>query len=106
MKRGSMYSRLPAAFKRERFEMLLSTKSVKIERIVSRGQSTPPGRWLKGRKGEWVVLLKGIATLRFKRADRPIRMKPGDYVIIPAGIEHRVERTAAGTPTIWLAVHY
>lgn len=106
MKRGSLYARLPAAVKRERMQTLSSVRSVKIERIVSRGQITPPGRWLTSRKAEWVVLLKGAATLRFKLGDRVVRMRPGDYVSIPAGEAHRVERTASGRPTIWLAVHF
>lgn len=105
MKRGSVCAALADAVKRERFQTLLRARGVKIERIVSRGQSTPAGKWLKARKGEWVVLLKGAAVLRFKRGGRIVRMKPGDYVSIAAGEAHRVERTATDTPTIWLAVH-
>jgi len=33
-------------------------------------------------------------------------LKPGDHVSIPAHCRHRVEWTATGEPTIWLAVHY
>jgi cupin 2 domain-containing protein len=33
-------------------------------------------------------------------------LSPGDHVIIPAHVRHRVEWTDAEHPTVWLAVHY
>ena len=30
---------------------------------------------------------------------------PGDHVLIPAGARHRVERTSAEPPAVWLAVY-
>jgi cupin 2 domain-containing protein len=35
-----------------------------------------------------------------------IEMKPGDWVLIPAGCRHRVERTSDEEETVWLAVFY
>jgi cupin 2 domain-containing protein len=89
----------------ELFERLAGNGEVLVERIVSRGQSTPEGEWLAGERDEWVVLLQGAAEISF--ADRPgVALRRGDHVLIPAGSRHRVERTSADPPCIWLAVHY
>jgi cupin 2 domain-containing protein len=83
---------------------LLKRRGVLLERIVSFGQRTPPGTWLKEKKGEWVVLLSGSATLSFWKK-KPVNLKPGDHMFIPANTPHRVERTHVKNPTIWLALH-
>ncbi len=75
-----------------------------VERIVSTGQSTPPGEWLEGDRDEWVVLLQGAAEIGFADGTRT-RLAPGDYVLLPAGLRHRVERTSVEPACIWLAVH-
>ena len=88
----------------ECFEPLLRTPYLTLERIVSFGQRTPPGRWLRQARDEWVILLSGSATLVFW--GRQMRaMKPGDYVFIPAGLRHRLERTHPKKPSVWLALH-
>jgi cupin 2 domain-containing protein len=53
-----------------------------------------------------VLLLAGEAGLRFENDLQLIIMKPGDYLLIPAHCRHRVEWTAPGQPTVWLALHY
>jgi cupin 2 domain-containing protein len=51
-----------------------------------------------------VVVLRGEAELSFAHgARRPL--VAGDDALIPAGTRHRVERTSAEPPCIWLAVH-
>lgn len=87
----------------EFFESLLDTKHVRIERIISTGQATPPGEWYDQEHDEWVMVLSGSAGLR--DAQHTYALKPGDYVYIPAHHRHRVEWTDAHQPTIWLAVH-
>jgi len=44
-------------------ETLLKTKDFKLERIVSSGQATPPGKWYDQDTNEWVILLSGSAGL-------------------------------------------
>jgi cupin 2 domain-containing protein len=88
----------------ECFEDLFTAPGVRIERIVSTGQSTPPGEWLDQAWDEWVLLISGSAALRIEGEAQQL-LAPGDYLAIPAGTRHRVERTAADRPTIWLAVH-
>lgn len=88
----------------ELFERLAGTDDVLVERIVSSGQFTSPGEWLEQERGEWVVVLQGQAELSFDDGTR-VELAPGDDALIPAGRRHRVERTSAEPPCIWLAVH-
>lgn len=92
---------LPAG---ELFERLAGGDDVLVERIVSSGHATPPDEWLEQEKDEWVALLQGEATLEFADASS-IELGPGDALLIAAGSRHRVERTSADPPCIWLAVH-
>ncbi len=87
-------------------ETLLDTDSVRVERIVSRGQASPEGFWYDQEQHEWVVVLKRAARLRFEDDNDVLEMGPGDYVNIPAHRRHRVEWTTPEAPTVWLAVHY
>ena len=64
-----------------------------MERIVSTGQATPAGEWLVQDWDEWVDLLAGEAKLTFEGESAAREMKPGDWIIIPAGLRHRVEWT-------------
>ncbi|MBI1312753.1 cupin domain-containing protein [bacterium] len=89
----------------ELFEMLLQTPGVRLERIVSTGQATPPGKWYDQEGDEWVALLSGAARLRFESSDSEHELQPGDYLLIPAHCRHRVEWTSADEPTVWLALH-
>ena len=90
----------------EMFETILETKGLRLERIISGGQSTPTGEWYDQDKDEWVVLLKGSAGLTFEDGRDVVVMKPGDYIYIPARKRHRVEWTDTSQKTIWLALHY
>jgi cupin 2 domain-containing protein len=87
----------------ERFEDLLNRPGVRIERIVSSGQSTPPGEWMDQAWDEWVLLVAGRAGLTLE-GDEPLTLQPGDHLLIPAHRRHRVDWTE--TPTVWLAVHF
>jgi cupin 2 domain-containing protein len=74
---------------------------VKIERIVSHAHCTPPGFWYDQADDEWVMVLRGQATLEFQGGE-PVELKEGDFVTIPRYVKHRVQRT--DTQTVWLAV--
>ena len=90
----------------EIFATLLETGRVRLERIISTGQSTPAGEWYDQERNEWVALLSGSAGLLFEGEPEPRVMKPGDYLIIPAHLRHRVEWTDPDHETVWLALHY
>lgn len=88
----------------EIFEPLLSLDNMKIERIISTGQTTPPGEWYDQSLAEWVILLQGEASVSY-RDGSTVELKSGDYVFIPPHQEHRVEYTSSKPPCIWLAIH-
>jgi cupin 2 domain-containing protein len=101
---NNIFSAIPQALSAELFETLLQRPGVHIERIVSKGHTTPEGTWYDQAWDEWVLLLQGGATLLFKDGN-PIDLKPGDYCLIPAHAQHRVSQTVHEPATIWLAVH-
>lgn len=103
---GNLYERIPTDLKDEQFLDLITAPGTRIERIVSTGQTTPPGKWLDQDRAEWVILLRGAAGLLFEGDAESHMLKPGDHIAIPAHCRHRVEWTAPNEPTIWLAVHY
>ncbi len=97
---------LPPPLRDEQFTPLLNSPPVRIERIVSHGQISPPGFWYDQEEGEWVMVLSGAARLLIEGAEAAIELGPGDFVNIPAHQRHRVEWTTPDEPTIWLAVFY
>ncbi|HEY1504434.1 MAG TPA: cupin domain-containing protein [Stellaceae bacterium] len=103
---ANLFANLAASHAAEQFTDLLATPGLRLERIVSLGQATPPGEWLDQDQAEWVILLRGAATLLFEGESSARDLTPGDYAIIPAHCRHRVEWTAPEEPTIWLALHY
>ena len=103
---NNLLSHIPVALPDELLETLVDAESVRIERIVSHGHTSPEGFWYDQEQHEWVLLVKGAARLRFEGDGSPIEMKPGDFVNIPAHKRHRVEWTTPDEPTVWLAVHY
>ncbi len=104
---GNLFSWLPVApAAAEHFDSLLEQPGLRIERLVSTGQASPPGFWYDQPEDEWVVLLSGAAGLRFAGEESIRELKPGDWLHIPAYVRHRVEWTDAATPSVWLAVHF
>jgi len=102
----NIYSSIPADIPVDLIQDILITGSFKIERIVSKGNSSPEGFWYDQDQNEWVLLLKGSAGLLFEGTDDVLTLKPGDYVNIPAHLKHRVEWTDPTTETVWVAVMY
>ncbi len=100
----NLFDLIPEKAPKELFTELLSANNVRIERIVSFGQDSPNGLWYEQAENEWVLLLEGSAQIRFD--DRLVDLAPGDYLNIPAGERHRVEKTAANGRTVWLAIFY
>jgi cupin 2 domain-containing protein len=88
----------------EQFVELLSRPGLRIERIVSTGQASPPGFWYDQPQAEWVLVLQGEATLAFEDAPELRRLRAGDFIDIAPHRRHRVESSAV--PTVWLGVHY
>lgn len=90
----------------EQFRELLSRPGLRIERIVSTGQSSPEGFWYDQPEGEWVLLIQGEARLRFADEAEDRSLRAGDFLDIAPRRRHRVEWTPDGETTVWLAIHY
>lgn len=103
---ANLLASLPGRLAAEQTTTLLANENVRIERIVSTGQASPPGFWYDQEWAEWVLLLTGAAGLLFDGEAEPRVLRPGDHVLIAAHRRHRVAWTDPEHPTVWLAVHY
>jgi len=101
----NLWRDLPAPLPAELVETLASGPGVRIERIVSWGQASPPGFWYDQAEAEWVLLLQGRARLRCE-GEAPVELAPGDYHLLPAHRRHRVEWTQPDAATVWLAIFF
>jgi cupin 2 domain-containing protein len=100
----NLFTNIPTDSPKELFTTLLESPGVRIQRIVSFGQTSPEGFWYDQDQDEWVILLQGAARLEFE--DRTVEMNRGDFLNIPAHEKHRVKWTSPDELTVWLAVHY
>jgi cupin 2 domain-containing protein len=123
---GSLFDDLPPPGAPEHFAALAAGAGTRIERIVSRGHSSPPGFWYDQEENELVLLISGEAELEFDPPElasertphgprtsrsRPalpgrIHLETGEWLVIPAHARHRVTWTLPEQETIWLAVFY
>jgi cupin 2 domain-containing protein len=102
----NLFANLPNALSNEFVEVLAANANVRVERIVSIGQSSAEGFWYDQDDQEWVAVLQGEAAILFEGDSKPMVMRPGDHVLIAPHRRHRVEWTSQETPTIWLAVFF
>lgn len=103
----NLYAALPSKPESdERFDALLERPGLRIERIVSTGQASPPDFWYDQDDAEWVLLLRGAAGLHFADEAEVRTLRPGDWLYLAPHRRHRVAWTAAGETTVWLAVHF
>ncbi len=101
----NLFQSIPTDLSEEVFETLALGSQVKIERIISKGHSTPENDWYDQEQDEWVMVLQGHGILEFENGvDKA--MKAGDAMNIPAHTRHRVKWTVPNEETIWLAVFY
>jgi len=102
---NNIFAALPDNLDSEVFEKLVDSDNITVERIVSKGHTSPESGWYDPEKHEWVMVLKGEAKLTFESAPQ-VHLKEGDYINIPAHTRHRVCWTPEHQETIWLAIHY
>lgn len=88
---------------RETVEELLKRPGLRLERIVSRGEASPPDFWYDQEWDEWVLLCQGRAILRYGDGCR-IDLTSGDALTIPAGRRHRLDWVSGDA--VWLALHF
>jgi cupin 2 domain-containing protein len=97
--RGSLRGPATAPAAGEQLLELVAHRNVVVEQILSAASETPTSYLQE--QDEWVVVLAGRASMTV--GGEPVDLAPGDWVLLPAGVPHTVERTEQGTS--WLAVH-
>jgi cupin 2 domain-containing protein len=102
---NNLFADIPREMPEELVGEILRTDAFRIERIVSRGQASPPGFWYDQQTDEWVLVVKGSASLGFSDGST-ITLAPGDHLLIPRHVRHRVAQTNPHEETVWLAVHF
>lgn len=112
----SMFQPSPVELPDELVEVIDGGRATfRIERIVSRGHASPPDFWYDQDEDEWVWLLQGLGKLEVQTgptsgsaaADafiEEIALEPGDYLLLPAHVRHRVSWSAPDVDTVWLSV--
>lgn len=85
-------------------ETLAESEGFRVERIISHGHKTPDGQWYDQAEDEWVMLVRGEATLEWADGQKT-RLVAGDTLMIPAHTRHRVDQTSHSPPCFWLAIH-
>jgi cupin 2 domain-containing protein len=104
MRPTNLFAGIPRSLPDELVETLLESGAARIERIVSRGHSSPEGQWYDQPEHEWVALLQGSARLAFDDGSPDIELLPGDFLFIPARRRHRVAWTDSLQDNVWLAI--
>ncbi|NOU51007.1 cupin domain-containing protein [Pseudoalteromonas sp. JBTF-M23] len=102
---NNLFSALPNDKSKEHIEDLITSKNVRIERIVSYGQTSDDAFWYDQEEHEWVMVLSGSGTVEFSNGQK-YTLEQGDFLTIPAHTQHRVSHTSTEQATIWLAVFY
>lgn len=102
---NNLFSEIPTELPVELFEVLVAGNGVRIERIVSKGHSSPASGWYDQEQSEWVMVARGAAVIAYPDKP-PLTLGEGDYVTIAAHEKHRVDWTSPDEETVWLAVHY
>ena len=102
---SNLFDRIPKKFDEEVFEILAEKQAVKIERILSKGHTSPQEGWYEQSFDEWVIVMQGSAKIEFDGSGIE-HLGVGDYLNIVAGKKHRVIWTDPDVETVWLAVHY
>lgn len=102
---NNIFTDLPENLETEVIERLISTETVRIERIISKGHTTATDEWYDQDQDEWVLVLQGEALLNIEGSES-LHLTKGSYLHIPAHQRHRVDWTDPSQETIWLAIFY
>ena len=82
--------------------VLAEKNNVRIERIVSTGQTS---EWYDQVETEFVTLLQGSAEIEFENKESTA-MSSGDTLLIEPHERHRVCYTSSEPPCIWLCIFF
>jgi cupin 2 domain-containing protein len=101
----NLFELIPPTLESEAFEEIVKTESIRIERILSKGHTSPETGWYDQEENEWVIVLRGGARLAFDDGSE-VLLRSGDHINIPAHSKHKVSWTDPDQVTVWLAVFY
>ncbi|MFT6987098.1 MAG: cupin 2 domain-containing protein [Psychromonas sp.] len=104
-KMSNIFAAIPKDLSTEQYDNIVESENVKIERIISKGHSLPESGWYEQASSEWVMVLKGGATIAFED-ESSVTLKAGDYFEIVPFRKHKVTWSDPDVETVWLAVHY
>ena len=62
----NIFDAIPQPMDSEVFDLLAQRGDVKIERIVSKGHTSPASGWYDQEHNEWVIVLKGEAKIALR----------------------------------------
>ncbi len=102
---GNLLRDLPTNLPEELAETLVESGTTRIERIVSRGHSSPVDFWYDQPEREFALVLCGQACIEFEDGE-VAELEAGAWIRIAAHRRHRVASTAPDRPTVWLTVHF
>ena len=97
--RGQLRDGATAPHVGEHVERLLELPGVVVEQIISGSLEAPVD--YRQEHDEWVVLLTGRASLVVDGEN--VELNAGDWLFLPARVEHTLVATAPGSS--WLAIH-
>ena len=86
----------------ELITILADSPSVRIERIVSTGQTSD---WYDQSETEFAALLEGNAIIEYING-KTVALSKGDTLLIKPHERHRVIFTSGEPPCVWLCVFY
>ena len=101
----NLLKNIPKDLPTELFETLVQTDNIHIQRIVSKGHTSPQEGWYDQQQNEWVLVLKGATRLEFEDGSE-VSMGAGDCLEIAAHVKHRVVWTEPAVETVWLGIFY
>ena len=105
MTNGDLLRDLMGDCQEEIFQILVQSGPLRIERIISTGQSSPPRFWYDQHEHEFVLVVQGAAVVAFEDG-RQVPLQVGGWLHIEPHQKHRVVSTSENPQTIWLAVFW
>lgn len=109
----------------EIIKILFKNENVKIEKIISTGQTTD---WQESNKNEFVILVQGNAEIEYydnricedknfktnenimknlkNTNDMKLQLGKGDIILIKKGERHRVSYTSKNPCCIWICIFF
>lgn len=90
-------------FTEEITTVLCETSNMRVERILSMGQTSPEGFWYDQEELEWLTLLTGEALVEYEDG-RAVMLHAGEMLTIEPHERHRVAYTSVEPLCTWLCV--